>query len=550
MVLLIDVFAYLMVVLHALATMAQSLVIGGIVFVLAVARPLMPALGPAGPDILARCRRWTAWAAIALVAVEAARVAARAAVLLDTLDMSIGGVLGADFATASFLRMALALAVAAIVFGPVAGWRLAALPAIVLGLVMVSILISHANGRLDNRLPIGVATAFHVLGAGAWIGGIPYFLITLRRSGHESWRRLGERFSRLAMVAVGLLICGAAFMAYTYIGGIPAAYGTAYGVMIVSKVALFASLITLGAINYRLVRRLSIEPGRADLPLRRFAEVEIGIGVAVFFAAASLTSLPPAVDLVEGRASLAEIGARMTPYWPSLDSPAHGTLSIPSLHAQIAAAKAIAAENVPEAYVPGGTPPPPRTFEDGAWSEFNHNWAGILVLGIGALALVQRFGGASWARHWPLLFIALAVFLIIRSDPEAWPLGDVGFFESFRDPSVVQHRTFIALIAGFSFVEWRVQTGLWTPSRTSWVFPLLTALAGTLLLTHAHPVGNVKEQLLIEITHVPMGILGIMGGWARWLEIRLPGRGGRVAGWVWPICFLAIGYLLFFYREN
>ena len=42
------------------------------------------------------------------------------------------------------------------------------------------------------------------------------------------------------------------------------------------------------------------------------------------------------------------------------------------------------------------------------------------------------------------------------------------------------------------------------------------------LLTHTHAITNVKENLLVELTHVPMGLLAVFAGWARWLEIRLP----------------------------
>lgn len=44
-----------------------------------------------------------------------------------------------------------------------------------------------------------------------------------------------------------------------------------------------------------------------------------------------------------------------------------------------------------------------------------------------------------WARHWPLIFLGLAVFLFFRSHPETWPMGNIGFLESFRDVEVLQH---------------------------------------------------------------------------------------------------------------
>jgi putative copper resistance protein D len=59
----------------------------------------------------------------------------------------------------------------------------------------------------------------------------------------------------------------------------------------------------------------------------------------------------------------------------------------------------------------------------------------------------------------------------------------------------------------------------------------------------------VKDQLLIELTHTPLALAGIGAGWARWLELRLVGRGARIAGWVWPVCFLICGIVLLIYRE-
>ena len=124
----------------------------------------------------------------------------------------------------------------------------------------------------------------------------------------------------------------------------------------------------------------------------------------------------------------------------------------------------------------------------------------------------------------------LAVFLFLRSDPEVWPLGDIGFFASFRDVEVLQHRVFVVLIAAFGIFEWRVRTGRGREALgRDWCFPLLCAGGGVLLLTHSHAIANLKDQLLIELTHTPLALAGIVAGWARWLELRLdptdqPGR--------------------------
>ena len=62
------------------------------------------------------------------------------------------------------------------------------------------------------------------------------------------------------------------------------------------------------------------------------------------------------------------------------------------------------------------------------------------------------------------------------------------------------------------------------PLGTSTAFPLLCAAGGALLLTHNHSIGNIKEELLAEMSHAPIALLGATAGCSRWLELRLPDR--------------------------
>jgi putative copper resistance protein D len=311
-------------------------------------------------------------------------------------------------------------------------------------------------------------------------------------------------------------------------------------------------LLALGGMNFLLVERLRANPATSTNRLRRFAEVEFGIGIAIFFAAASLTSVPPAVDLKQDRVTWQEIKERNTPQWPSLSSPDHDTLALPALQEKLDA-EAAAKQSAPQvAFTPGSGELPPRNADDIAWSEYNHHWSGLFVVAIGLLALLNR-AGLRAARHWPLIFLGLAVFLFFRSDPETWPMGDIGFLESFRDVEVLQHRFFVLLLIAFSVFEWRVRATNWTNRHAALVFPLLCAAGGTMLLTHSHAIANVKDQLLIELTHTPLALAGIATGWARWLEIRLNPRDNpivwQIACWVWPLCLLFCGLLLLGYRE-
>jgi putative copper resistance protein D len=319
--------------------------------------------------------------------------------------------------------------------------------------------------------------------------------------------------------------------------------------MVSAKVAMFLGLLFLGGMNYLLVERLRRDAATPVWRLKRFAEIEIGIGFTVFFAAASLTSVPPGIDLTNDRVTVHEIVERNTPQWPDLSSPDHGSLAIPHLQAQLDAEAAQQKAKAPPAFVPGAGYLPPHNAEDIAWSEYNHHWSGLLVLAIGLCALLDRTGWVPIARHWPLLFLGLALFLFLRSDPEVWPLGEIGFFDSLRDTEVVQHRIFVTLIVAFGLFEWAVRTGRLTSPTPPLVFPLVTALGAALLLTHTHALSNVKEQLLIELTHTPLALLGVTAGWSRWLELRMPQDRSAIPGWIWPVCFVLIGFLLIFYRE-
>ena len=546
MALLVDLFGYLSIVVHGVVILAQSMALGGVLFLLFLARPFAPGL-PDGEGLVRRTAAIAGWSAIGLAAMEAVTVAMQAAILVDTLDLPVLNVLQAGFAVAGLVKMAAALLLAALLLAR----RYQALPLLVLGAIIVAAATAttHAAARLADGSLLLAASALHILGAAIWVGGIPCFVMMLGRL-HDgaSFRRVGARFSRMSMAGVGCILASAAVFSLFYIGAWPAVYGTAYGVMVGAKATMFGLLLLLGLGNFLVVERLRRDPDTPVLRMRRFAEVEIGIGFSIFFAAASLTSVPPAVDLPDDRVTWAEIVQRNMPRMPRLVSPDRDALALPALQAELDAEAAATRSKPAQAFVPGSGDLPARNAADIAWSEYNHHWSGLFVMAIGVLGLLHR-AGVRWAKHWPLALLGMAGFLLVRSDPEVWPLGEIGFWESFRDVEVLQHRVFVALLVVFALFEWGVRTGRLTDPRLALVFPLLTALGGALLLTHSHAIANVKEQLLIEVSHTPLALAGIAAGWARWLEIRADGPVRRWAGWAWPVCFMLVGVILLSYRE-
>ena len=548
--LLVDLFGYLSVILHSLVIVAQSMTLGGLLFLVLLLHPLAHTL-PNGDELQQRVVRLTRFSAFGLIVAELATTALQVCVLVVTVDLPLSNVLQAAFAVSGAVKIFSAALIFLCLGGRTLAGRRSRLLLLLLGVIELAAatVTTHAYARLTDNLLLLVVEGLHQFGAAIWIGAIPSFILVLRHlQDAEGLRLVGTRFSRMAMMGVACILLSGATMCVFYIGDLQGFYGTAYGIMVGAKIAMFLALLALGFGNFRVTERLRKGQPAQVLRMRRFAEVEIGIGFTIFFAAASLTSVPPAIDLTTDRVSLHEIAQRNAPAWPRLSSPDHDQLAVSQLQAQLDSDAARAHQVAASAIVPGSGIVPPRNAQDIAWSEYNHHWAGIFVLLIGLLALLNR-AGVGWAKHWPLLFLAMAAFLLVRSDPEVWPLGQEGWWAAWRDVEVAQHRFFVLLIVLFGCFEWSVRTGRLRNERAALVFPLLVAVGGAMLLTHNHQISNVKDQTLIELTHTPLALSGVAAGWARWLELRLPGRGGRIAGIVWPACFMLIGVILLWYRE-
>ncbi len=538
---LLDVFGFLSVLLRGGALAFDTLVVGGTIFALWTLGGLTR--GAAGAGIWESCRRLLFWSATAMVLVELSSVAASSTILAVTAGLSFNEIAGASFFIAGAAGACGAAAIAILTARK--SWRPIelALPA---AIALISLVMtSHGAGRLDHRVLLLLLAMMHQLAAATWIGGMPFLLVALARVkepkvAHE----LCRKFSRVAMASVAALAGSGAGMSWAYIGSPAAIYGTSYGAMVACKVVLLGFLLLLGGMNFLLVRQ-RVMPAFSSLSLRRFAEAEIGIGFTIILAAASLTSQPPAVDLREGRVTSGEIAQRMGPRWPRLETPPLAALSPPTpLGFEAPSTQAGLAS-----FVPGSSDYIPGTPDDVAWSEYNHHWAGLIVLAIGLLAVLAR-SGARWARHWPLVFLGLAAFLFLRADPENWPLGPRSFWQSFAVAEVLQHRIFVLLIVIFAVFEWGVRNGKIASRVAASVFPAVCALGGALLLTHSHSLRNVQEELLAELSHIPLAILAVAAGWSRWLELRLPAPLQRAPGWIWPTCFVLIGMVLLNYHES
>ncbi len=542
---LVDIFGYLAVILSAATLVGQSLLLGGLLFLFWIARP-SPEIPAGGMDrVRSLALKAFRIAAISLALVQVLYLYVNTSVLIASAEIGFREAAGANFFLSGSVMLIAALLIAILARNQKTPtlWLVSALVLVVL---CASVMTDHAASRVEGRIPLILLTALHELATGFWIGGLPFLLLGLyvNRDQAAQWY-LTRRFSQMALASVVVLVLSGFFMSLSYVASWHALIGTAYGLMLLAKIAMLGAMLALGGINFLMLRKYS--PGETIPRLRRLVEAEVGIGLTIILSAASMTSQPPAVDLPNDTVQLSHIAQRFKPQWPLMRSPNMADLST-KMPGQVISKVDPTRQTV--SYTSEGMALSIRKIADMKWSEYNHHWMGLIVLGMGILAFLARTGKAPWAEYWPLLMIGIAIFIFLRGDPECWPLGPKSFWSTWATPEIFQHRAAALLCIAFAIFELRVRRNPSQGGMLPLIFPLICAVGAALLLTHSHGTSNVKEETLAELSHTPMAVIGVMAGWSRWLEIRLPEEEDRrTAAWIWPICFIIIGAALLNYRE-
>jgi putative copper resistance protein D len=438
-------------------------------------------------------------------------------------------------------RCLLALGLGLVAWGlrtrPASHGRWAVLSLLAAGMLLSGAWLGHAAGRDQGRVGLMTLTVLHEAGGTIWLGGLiqlgtVWGLVWRRPELRELWGVWLGRFSWLATGAVVVLVSAGVVLAWSYVATWQGLLGTGYGSLVMAKAGLLAGALALGGLNAWAVhrgRRGGVTMTRCTL-VPGILEGEILLVSGLMMVAVGLASLPPAADMPDEQVRNSEVTAMFRPKWPRLTSP------------PVAAVRA----------EPGATSADNLGAPHGAkadWSEFNHNVAGLGVLLIGGCGLAAQVWKGPWARYWPVSWFALAGFLVVRSDPNDWPLGPTGWWDGLWQADVLQHRLAVLLTCGLGLLEWRVRTSRLPRPGGSSLFPGLCALGGVLLLTHVHGALEPQQEFLIQVSHTAMGVLALFVACGRWLELRLPPPASRLAGLSAHLAFLGIGLLLVFYRE-
>src|SRR4051794_26287667 len=170
----LDLFSFLSVLLRGLMLATEALTVGGISFLLLVSRGL--SMGKPGTS---KVLRFLTWSATGLASTGTAYLVANSAVLVGSTDMKWGEIVGAGYFTAD-----LSIILGATAIAITARTRLAnvVFPIACATVLFGSVMTSHSVGRLEDRFAAGALTLAHQLAAAAWIGGMPYLLISLKHS--------------------------------------------------------------------------------------------------------------------------------------------------------------------------------------------------------------------------------------------------------------------------------------------------------------------------------------------------------------------------------
>ena len=307
---------------------AAVVLAGEFAFVLCVARPALRACADAASawlDLRQRLLSVAAWCLVlALVSgvlwffVQAAAMSG--ANLVDAFDRKT---LGAALAETLFGRVWIArLTLAAALCGALlflwrASHRGEALILVVCatlagGLLATLAWAGHAAAELGaDRIVHLSADVVHLLAAGAWLGALPPLAFVLARPrratsvGQTEFATCAvRRFSALGIASVGALVLTGAVNAWYTVDSVPALFGTDYGRLLSAKLALFAAMVALAAVNrWRWTSRLSqAAQESAHMALGRLwrnaiAETAIGLVVLGIVGALGVTIPAPHVQI-------------------------------------------------------------------------------------------------------------------------------------------------------------------------------------------------------------------------------------------------------------
>jgi len=176
-------------------------------------------------------------------------------------------------------------------------WRHSPLATTVSAGIAVLLQAAHSHALAMHEGTLLVSQGLHLVGAGAWLGALLPLLIFVWNAPLNSSALAAQSFSPVGIGSVLVITSTAALQSWMLVGSVSTLLTSAYGLVALFKLTLFALLLVLAALNYlRLVPALARSPTRITrVSLVRSISVETALGMLVVLAAGLLSSLEPGI---------------------------------------------------------------------------------------------------------------------------------------------------------------------------------------------------------------------------------------------------------------
>ena len=242
---------------------------------------------------------WLALGAVVFLALNFA-----AWILNASPDHSIGGsstsaLLSSNIGKLEIWRTGLAL---------LALWAiaLARRPRIAFVLAFLALVASGASGHSAAIHPLWTepARALHLMAGGAWLGSLIY-LLSHEKQDADSFARAALSISTIALVSAIVVTITGVIQGLFFLASPLDVFGSAYGTILLAKVAGVVILIAFGAYHrYRVLPEL-VRDGRATGRFSATLRSEIGVMIVVVMLGGLLAYVSPPHRSMPGMASMA-----------------------------------------------------------------------------------------------------------------------------------------------------------------------------------------------------------------------------------------------------
>jgi putative copper resistance protein D len=303
---------------------AATLSVAGVVFFLSfIGEPAFRAADKNESIAIVVRRRLAgiAWLGLAVVVVsdvawlllQSAQMSDRPLVATWSEDIVSTVLLDTDFGNVWLARSVLIAALVVALYAsclsaaPQSQWRRAAVLACAAALVGTLAFAGHAAaGSGVEGLVHETADVLHLLAAAAWVGALVPLAVLLGAAAKNCCelslavaREATLRFSTFGIASVAIVLATGIVNTWELAGSVPALFGTDYGRLLLTKVALFLVMVSVAGVNrLRLTPRLVGETDaaarrRALRQVRNNSLIEASLAAIILLIVGVLGTLPP-----------------------------------------------------------------------------------------------------------------------------------------------------------------------------------------------------------------------------------------------------------------